>query len=105
MSLSDLSNLQAGLCEAAAEVERLTRLLLDAGAAEGIDDVVVQRLFHSAVELFEHKHDAGLREPFLPGRPITATSVAVTASAMLAAVELEVFELGMWQAWSGGRER
>jgi hypothetical protein len=27
--------------------------------------------------------------------------VMVTASAMLKAVNLQLFELGMWQAWSG----
>jgi hypothetical protein len=31
----------------------------------------------------------------------TATDVMVTVTAMLKAVNLQVFELGMWQAWSG----
>ena len=33
----------------------------------------------------------------------TATEVMVTVTAMLKAVNLQVFELGMWQAWSGKR--
>jgi hypothetical protein len=32
---------------------------------------------------------------------VTATDVMVTVTAMLKAVNLQVFELGMWQAWSG----
>ena len=32
---------------------------------------------------------------------VTATDVMVTATAMLKAVNLQLFELGMWQAWSG----
>ena len=32
-----------------------------------------------------------------------ATEVMVTVTAMLKAVNLQVFELGMWQAWSGKR--
>ena len=32
---------------------------------------------------------------------VTATEVMVTVTAMLKAVNLQVFELGMWQAWSG----
>ena len=32
---------------------------------------------------------------------MTATEVMVTVTAMLKAVNLHVFELGMWQAWSG----
>ncbi len=34
---------------------------------------------------------------------MTATEVMVTVTAMLKAVNLQVFELGMWQAWSGKR--
>jgi hypothetical protein len=32
---------------------------------------------------------------------VSATEVMVTVTAMLKAVNLQVFELGMWQAWSG----
>ncbi|MGB6349696.1 MAG: hypothetical protein WBG10_06660 [Pseudolabrys sp.] len=32
---------------------------------------------------------------------VTATEVMVTVTAMLSAVNLQLFELGMWQAWSG----
>jgi len=32
---------------------------------------------------------------------VTASEVMVTGTAMLKAVNLQVFELGMWQAWSG----
>ena len=35
---------------------------------------------------------------------MTATEVMVTVTAMLKAVNLQVFELGMWQAWSGEDE-
>ena len=32
---------------------------------------------------------------------VTATEVMVTVTAMLKAVNLQVFELGMWQTWAG----
>jgi hypothetical protein len=32
-----------------------------------------------------------------------ATAVLVTTSALLKAANLEIFELGMWQSWSGTR--
>ena len=32
---------------------------------------------------------------------ISATDVMVTASGLLKAVDLAVFELGMWQSWTG----
>lgn len=38
---------------------------------------------------------------FPPEAQMTATEVMVTVTAMLKAVNLQVFELGMWQAWSG----
>jgi hypothetical protein len=35
------------------------------------------------------------------GSLVTATDVMVVCGALLKAVDLQVFELGMWQAWSG----
>jgi hypothetical protein len=32
---------------------------------------------------------------------VTPTDVMVTASALLKAADLQVFELGMWQSWTG----
>jgi hypothetical protein len=37
---------------------------------------------------------------FPPAAQVTATEVMVTVTAMLKAVNLQVFELGMWQAWA-----
>jgi hypothetical protein len=34
---------------------------------------------------------------------ISATAVLVTTSALMKASNLEIFELGMWQSWSGTR--
>jgi hypothetical protein len=60
----------------------------------------VQRLLAAAVRVYAARAEAGVREPpFGPGAP-TATEVAVTVSAMLAAARIELFELGMWQSWS-----
>jgi hypothetical protein len=39
--------------------------------------------------------------PFPPETDITATEVMITVSAILSAAGLQLFELGMWQAWSG----
>ena len=37
----------------------------------------------------------------VPKNSISATDVMVTASGLLKAVDLAVFELGMWQSWTG----
>lgn len=39
--------------------------------------------------------------PFLAGEEMTATEVTVSVSEMLRAVNVQLFELGMWQAWTG----
>jgi hypothetical protein len=46
------------------------------------------------------ERDGGL-SAFPSDESVTATEVMVTVTAMLKAVNLQVFELGMWQAWSG----
>ena len=41
---------------------------------------------------------------FLPLEPrsgVTPTDVMITASGLLRAANLAVFELGMWQSWTG----
>jgi hypothetical protein len=55
-----------------------------------------------SVRLFAERvadHDGEL--PAFAPDAATATEVMVTVTAMLKAVNLQVFELGMWQAWSG----
>ena len=103
MSLPDVRSPQQELTLLAERVQQLTDTLLGSDAGGSVDDLSVQRLFDAAVGLFEQRHARGLRQPFSPGAAPTATAVAISASALLSAAELEVFELGMWQAWSGGR--
>jgi hypothetical protein len=81
----------------AAEIER--------GLADGQLDVLsaeaLQRLMAATCRTYAARVEAG--EKFVPLRPnaISATDVMVTASGMLKAVDLAVFELGMWQSWTG----
>jgi hypothetical protein len=65
-------------------------------------DAEIQDMLASAVRLYAERaaeHDGALRA-FGPDAA-TATEVMVAVTAMLKAVNLQVFELGMWQAWSG----
>jgi hypothetical protein len=66
-------------------------------------DAEIQAGLAKAVRLYaERATEAEPNLPaFPPGAPMTATEVMVTVSAMLKAVNLQVFELGMWQSWSG----
>ena len=65
-------------------------------------DAQVQDMLAKAVRLYAER--AAERDGALPAfapDAASATDVMVTVSAMLKAVNLQVFELGMWQAWSG----
>jgi hypothetical protein len=71
--------------------------------AETISDAEIQALLARAVRLYAERvaaRDAPLAA-FPPGASITATDAVVTTSAILRAVNVQLFELGMWQAWSG----
>jgi hypothetical protein len=78
----------------------------DPEAAERVAAEDAQLLLAAAVRLYGARVDAGLRDPAFPAGhgelAPTATDVVVTASAMLKASQIELFELGMWQTWSGG---
>jgi hypothetical protein len=65
-------------------------------------DAEIQTKLAKAVRLFAERaaeRDGGL--PAFASDAATATEVMVTVTAMMKAVNLQVFELGMWQAWSG----
>jgi hypothetical protein len=65
-------------------------------------DADIQDMLAKSVRLYAERaaeRDGGL--PAFPADAATATEVMVTVTAMLKAVNLQVFELGMWQAWSG----
>ena len=71
-------------------------------ADERLSDAEIQLMLAKAVRLYAER--AAERDGTLPAfarDATTATEVMVTVTAMLKAVNLQVFELGMWQAWSG----
>jgi hypothetical protein len=75
----------------------------EAAAPARPSDAEIQAMLAKAVRLYAERAsevENGL-PAFPPDVPMTATEVVVTVTAMLKAVNLQVFELGMWQAWSG----
>jgi hypothetical protein len=65
-------------------------------------DAEIQAMLANAVRLFAER--AAERDGALPAfgpEDANATEVMVTVTAMMKAVNVQVFELGMWQAWSG----
>jgi hypothetical protein len=76
---------------------------LVARSAERPSDAEIQNMLAQAVRSYAER--AAEKDAVLPVFPadaqMTATEVMVTVTAMLRAVNLQVFELGIWQAWSG----
>jgi hypothetical protein len=67
-----------------------------------LSDSEIQDMLAKAVRLYTER--AAERDGALPAfapEAASATEVMVTVTAMLKAVNLQVFELGMWQVWSG----
>jgi hypothetical protein len=60
-----------------------------------------QALIGALCKLYAANAEAGNRYPVVGGRTaVTATDAMVMCGALLKAVDLQVFELGMWQSWS-----
>ncbi len=61
----------------------------------------LQNLLALAIRLYASEYHAGCEEPIFPqGHGVSATDVMVSSTAMLKAVNIQLFELGMWQMWA-----
>ena len=82
----------------AAELERA----LAEGRLDAITPEALQALIAAACRLYSAHVEAGHRFLPLPDQNrVMDTDVMVMSSALLRAVNLQVFELGMWQSWTG----
>jgi hypothetical protein len=75
-----------------------------AGQAGAVPDRTMRHLMAALVKVYAAKFDEGQRPVLLDAASdVSATAVLVTTSALMKASNLEIFELGMWQSWSGTR--
>ena len=78
--------------------------IVDGTGFEELTDSDVQRLLAAATKLYVGIGERrGRFSPFPPDGAlvVTPTDVAATASEMLQALQIEIFELGMWQTRGG----
>ena len=69
---------------------------------EPIPDEVIQQGMTAMVRLYAVKFQLGERwSPFPDNNVVPATAVMIMATAMMKSVNVEIFELGLWQSWSG----
>jgi hypothetical protein len=82
----------------AAEIEHA----LAGGRRDVLSAEALQALMAAICKAYAAQVEAGEKLLPLPERGgATATDVMITASGMLKAANLAVFELGMWQSWTG----
>ena len=94
---TSLSGVSAEARRLAADIER--------GLSEGQNQLspeALQELMAALCKNYSAQVEAG--NQFLPLRgrtSVTSTDIMTTASGLLKAANLAVFELGMWQSWTG----
>ena len=89
---------------ATAAAERLAATLERSIVDDRLDTVsapALQKLLAAACRLYTARTQAGEHFTPVPRNSISATDVMITASGLLRAADLAVFELGMWQNWTG----
>jgi hypothetical protein len=75
---------------------------LEKGDLDFLQPHAVQALFQALIKFYGANDENGNIYPILPGRlAVTGTDAMVVCGALLRAVDLQVFELGMFQSWSG----
>jgi hypothetical protein len=79
---------------------------IDAAVAQGRTDLLspdaLQALIAAVCRTYSAQVEAGGNFPPLAERSrVTSTDVMVMASGLLRSANLAVFELGMWQSWTG----
>src|SRR3954466_15218200 len=69
---------------------------------DAISEDAMQTLMGALCRVYAAQVENGANyTPIAEGQIVSPTGVMVTASGMLRAANLAVFELGMWQSWTG----
>jgi hypothetical protein len=67
-----------------------------------ISEEAMQALMGTLCRVYSAQVENGAKyTPIAEGQVVSPTGVMVTASGLLRAANLAVFELGMWQSWTG----
>ena len=84
------------------KLKAFAKKILELEGGEEPPDALIQEGLTALTRLYTVKFQVGERwSPFVDDRAMPATAVMIMSTAMLRAVNVELFELGMWQAWSG----
>ena len=91
------TGLSADAIKLAGEIEKAFKKSDDA-----ISEEAMQTLMSALCRVYAAQVENGAKyTPIVEGQVVSPTGVMVTASELLRAANLAVFELGMWQSWTG----
>ena len=91
------NGLSAEAIRLADEIERAF-----ADSDKAISEQAMQALMGALCRVYSAQVENGAKyTPIAEGQVVSPTGVMVTASGLLRAANLAVFELGMWQSWTG----
>lgn len=97
-AVANTSDTSAQAKKLAAEIERA----LSDGRINELAPEALQDLMAAVCKTYSARVEAGQEILPLRGRTtVTSTDIMTTASGLLKAANLAVFELGMWQSWTG----
>jgi hypothetical protein len=97
MSLSEVGERPAGTLAPAAAV--LANAIAD---PDRVADSDLRALLANAVRLYAAKAETGMRTPLPPdGGGVTITDAMLAVTDLLHALNVQLFELSMWQAMTG----
>jgi hypothetical protein len=91
------TGLSADAIKLAAEIEQAFKK-----SDNAISEDAMQTLMAALCRVYAAQVENGAKyTPIAEGQIVSPTGVMVTASGLLRAANLAVFELGMWQSWTG----
>ena len=96
MSSSEVVERPAEALARAAEL-----LAAGVGDPDRIPDAELRTLMASLLRLYAAKAENGMRTPLPDGGGVTVTETMIAVTDLMHAVNVQVFELSMWQAMSG----
>lgn len=99
---SSASKIQNGTSAEALRLAQIIQRELNAGRSDALSPEALQSLTAALCNTYAAQVEAGAKHtPIAAGQVVSPTAVMVTASGLLRAANLAVFELGMWQSWTG----
>ena len=99
----EIGNPLADVGEETRKLKSLARRIVELPDGETLSQEMIAEGLTALTKLYTVRHQQGERwDPFTHGRTMPVTSAMIMTTAMLQSVNIELFELGMWQAWSGG---